>query len=636
MTDLTSEQAHDLLIEARKNRDKGQDFERTNWHEAREDLKFIAGEQWDEAVLQERRDDGRPALTINQLPQFVRQVTGDVRLNPPSIKVLPAEGGDEAVAKIYSGIIRNIEYQSKAKKAYVTGAESAARCGMGHWRIVTEFADDDTFNQEIRIKRITNPFAVLWDPSSEEFDKSDAGWCFVLSEIDRDAFKEQYPDAAVTEFETEDFDYDVTLWVTQDTVTVAEYWRKEQTTKTLALLDTGEVVNVTDFEEVQLAQLNIIDTREVESHKIVQYFITDAEVLEGPVEWIGSHFPIIPVLGEEIHIGERIVRHGIARFAKDPQRQYNYFQTHATETIALAPKSPYIGTDKQFEEHPEWDDANKKNYSKLTYTPDPDAPGPPNRNAPPDFPAAASNMMTIAAGDMKNTIGLHDPNLGAISNETSGLAISLRQSQGNVGTFVYIDNLADAVEWTGKQLVEIIPKVYDTERVVRSLGEDGTERLVTINQAAGRDAEGNIVLANDVTVGKYDVVVETGPSFATKRIEAANGMVEFLRIDPGASPLVRDLVAKAQDWPMKDEFAERLRPPEPQGPDEETQAKTAKDLADAAKKGAEAEGQQLENLQTQIALAIQGGALNQIIAQVVAQQLIQLLQPSLVPTDTQF
>lgn len=643
---LPTREENALLKEARKNRDKGQDFERTNWDEAREDLKFIAGEQWEETVLQERRDDSRPALTINQLPQFVRQVTGDVRLNPPAIKVLPAEGGDIGIAKTYAGLIRNIEYQSKAKKAYVTAAESSARCGMGHWRIVTEFADDDTFNQEIRIKRIVNPFAVLWDPSAEEADKSDAGWVFVLSEVDRDAFKQKWPEAAVTDWETEDVDYDVTLWVQQDTVTVAEYWRKEQLTKTLAQLETGEVLDVTEFTEEQKAGLPIVQTREVDSHKIVQYHITDSEVLEGPNEWIGSQFPVIPVIGEEIHIGERVVRHGIARHAKDPQRQYNYWQTHATETVALAPKSPYIGTEKQIENHPEWQDANQKNYSILTYTGDPDAPGPPQRNPPPDFPAAAVNMMQISGQDMKSTIGLHDPNLGALGNETSGLAISLRQSQGNVGTFVYIDNIADAIESTGKQLIEIIPKVYDTERVVRVLGEDGAEELVTINQPVGFDEAGNTVLANDITIGKYDVVVETGPSFATKRLEASRGMIEFVQAIPAAGAATADLIARAQDWPMAEEFAERLKPPEgPPPPDPKDIAKAEKDaaaaqktiaetatlLVDAENTASKTEGQELDNIMKQLEISAQSGALDEIIRSVVERQLIQLLNGNVVP-----
>lgn len=623
----------DLLEEARKNRNKAEGFERDNNDEAREDLKFIAGEQWDRRDINQRTEDGRPYLTVNQLPQFVNQITGDVRLNPPAIKVLPAEEGDTQIAQVYTGLIRNIESQSAASKVYVGSAESCIRCGIGNFRIVTEFADDDTFNQEIRIRPIKNPFAVFFDPQAQLADRSDANWCFVLDEMDIDAFKEEYPEALVTDFTAENGREDLKNWVGEETITIAEYWRKEKVKKTLAQLETGEVVDITDLAKADVDKLPVLQMREVDSHKVVQYFISGSEVLDGPFEWPGRHIPIVPVIGQEIHIGERTVRHGITRFAKDSQRQYNYWQTTATEAMALSPKSPYIATEKQVEGHPEWQDANSKNYSVLTYTPDPDVPGAPQRNPPPEVPAAALNMMQVSAQDMRSTIGLHDPNLGAVGNETSGLAISLRQSQGNVGTYVYIDNLASAIEYAGRQLVDLIPKVYDSERVVRVLGEDDEGTLVTINQMA--QSNGEPVLLNDLTVGKYDVIVKTGPSFATKRIEAANGMVEFIRALPQAGAATADLVAKAQDWPLAEKFAERLERTipapiltgQPAPPDPEKQASVAKDQADAAKKAAEAEGQELENLQAQLVLAAQTGVLQQALAPVVQQLVMQLLMP---------
>ena len=630
---LSDSEKQDLLKEARENRDKAEDFDRMNAEEAREDLRFIAGEQWDEADINQRREDGRPYQTINQLPQFVNQITGDVRLNPPSIKVLPAEEGDSAIAQIYTGLIRNIEYQSNATRAYITASESSIRCGIGHFRIVTEFADDDTFNQEIRIKRVVNPFSVLWDPTAQKFDRSDAGYCFLLEEMDRDAFKAKYPNAVVSEFDRKDTEHNVNRWVTRDTVTVAEYWRKEKITKKLGQLRSGEVVDLTDMGEGEAGPLDIIQTRDVDSHKVVQYFITDSDVLEGPLPWVGRHIPIVPVIGQEIHIGERVVRHGIVRFAKDAQRNYNYWQTAATETMALAPKSPYIATEKQVANHPEWDDANRRNYSVLTYAADPDAPGPPTRNPPPDVPVAAFNQMQVAAQDMRATIGLHDPNLGAVGNETSGLAISLRQSQGNVGTYVYIDNLAAAIEYAGRQLVDIIPKIYDSQRIVRVMGESDDSELVTINQTIGVTPANEPILINDLAVGKYDVVVKTGPSFATKRIEAANGMMQFIQAFPQSALAAGDLVAKAQDWPMADEFAARLAPPEgPPPPSPEEEAKVAKDQADAAKRAAEAEktiaeteGQNLENIQ--LAQQIEQGPLGEVIAAVVRKQLTDILNP---------
>jgi hypothetical protein len=628
---LTKSQEQDLLREARENRDKGEDDDRPNMFDARDDLKFIAGEQWHSSDTQQRDLEGRPYLTINKTGQFVRQVTGDIRLNRPSIKVRPVDSGaDIAMAKVFTGLIRNIEYQSKAQRAYITAAEAAARCGIGNFRIVTEFSDNDSFEQDIRIKRIKNPFAVLWDPSAEEDDRSDAGWCFVLTEVDKEAFKAQWPKASTSGWDARDTDYDLERWVRKDTVTVAEYWRKEKFTRQLAQFEDGSVIDTTDFTQTQLDELPIVRTREVEGHKVVQYHITDTEILEGPNEWLGSQIPIISIIGEEIHIGERTVRHGVVRFAKDPQRMYNYWQTMATETIALAPKSPFIATDKQIEGHEsDWEQANRKNFSVLTYTADPDVPGPPQRNAPPDFPVSAVNMGQIASEDMKATTGIYDANLGARGNETSGRAISLRQNEGDVGTFVYVDNTAAAIEQAGRILVEIIPKVYDSQRIVRVLGEDDSEELVEINQVLPQpDENGDPVLVNDITVGKYDVVVTTGPSFSTKRMETADTIRGIIQSYPEIMSVAGDLLFKAMDLPGADLIAERIvaareqQPP----PDPKAEADAAKSAADAQKKTAEAEGQELDNLTKQLVLsATRDEDLRGMIAQIVQEQLQQML-----------
>ena len=641
---MTPADHQEILREALLNRDKAHDDVRENNEEAHEDLKFVAGEQWHDADRQSRADDGRPALTINKMPQFIRQVTGDIRLNRPSIKVRPVDSGaDVPIAKIYTGLIRNIEYQSKALQAYVTAAESAARCGIGHFRIVTEFSDDSSFEQDIRIKRINNPFAVLWDPGAEEQDRSDANWLFVLSEVDIDSFKAQWPKAGTSGFESEQVDYDSTLWRTKDTVTVAEYWRKEKVQKTLALLPTGETVDLEGLtvtgDEIVTPEGNIpiVRRRTVDGHNIVQYLITDAEVLDGPFEWMGRDFPIIPVVGEEIHLGERVVRHGIIRYAKDSQRQYNYWQTNATETMALAPKSPFIATAEQVEGYEEmWNTANVKNHSVLLYKSDPNNPAPPQRNAPPDMPVAAVNLMSVAGQDMHSTTGIYPSSLGAQGNETSGRAISLRQTEGDVGTYVYIQNLAYAIEQAGRILVDIIPKVYDTERIVRVLGEDDSDEAVAINKATDqRDAEGNPIFLNDITVGRYDVVVTTGPSFSTKRMEATQSMRDIIQAYPPIMQVAGDLLFKAMDVPGADLIAERMAASmQPPPPDTKAQADAMKSaasaekaMADAEKVRAETEGQQIENISNQLQLALQTGILQQILQPIIREQ-VALALPS--------
>lgn len=641
----------DLLEEIRKNRERAEDGDSDNREEMEDDLRFAAGDHWPEADRQQRDEDGRPWLTLNQVPQFIRQVTGDIRLNRPAIKVRPVDSGaDVDLAEVFTGLIRHIEAASHATSAYVTAAESSARCGIGHFRIVTEFLPD-SFEQEIRIRPIDNPFAVLWDPMSQEPTRSDANYCFVDTEMQIDAFKEEYPNASTSEFETEHVETNLIRWFTRDTVTVSEYWRKEKVTKTIGLTEGGEVVDLTDIAEKdrdrEYKKRGIVRTRDVETHQVRQYITNGAEILEGPYDWPGRHIPIVPVLGEEVHLGEKVVRYGLVRFLKDPQRLYNYWHTMMAETIALAPKAPYLVTPDEISGYEDdWEDANKRALPFLLFKPDPATGGRPQRQTPVEPPIAAIQGMAAAREDMSHTTGIHPASLGAQSNEVSGRAILARERQGDVGTFVFIDNLARAIAYGGEILVDIVPKFYDTQRIVRILGEDDSEEIVEINRVVGEDEDGNPVLENDITVGKYDVVVETGPSFSTKRQEAAESMVEFMRVNPTGGALIADLLVKNLDWPQSQEIAERLKktlppgfdedgPPQPQGPTPEQQIELAKANAEQAtaqaeiakiqagigKTVAETEGQELENMQKTLELAMQSGRFQEQVAAMIGEEL---------------
>ena len=644
---MNDEEQDDLIAEIRDNRDKAEDADRDNREEMEDDLKFSVGDQWPESDRTQREEDNRPCLQMNMLTQFIRQVTGDIRLNRPAIRVRPVDSGaDTELAKVYTGIVRHIEASSDATGAYIAAAESAARCGLGNFRIVTEYMDDG-FEQDIRIKRIDNPFAVLWDPMAQEPSKSDANWCFVDSEMDMDAFREMYPDASTQEFETQEVDSWLTNWYTNETVTVSEYWRKERMTRTIGLTVDNRVLDLTDNDESEYEGLGIIRTRRVESHKVVQYITNGAEILDGPFEWPGKHIPIIPVVGEEVHLGERVVRHGLIRFAKDPQRLYNYWHTMAAETIALAPKAPYLLTKDEIAGYEsEWEDANKRPRPYLIYNPDPSTNGRPIRPEPPELPVAALQGMNAALEGLNRTTGIYPPSLGQQSNETSGRAIIARQREGDVGTYVFIDNLSRSIAYAGEQLVDLIPKIYDTQRIIRIIGEDDSEEMMEINVQTGVDEEGNPTLENDITVGKYDVVVDTGPSFSTKRQEAATSMIEFMRTMPDAGALIADLLVKNLDWPLADKIAERLKgllppgidedaPPAPQGPSPEqqidmmkaqadmmkAQADLEKTRAEIAKTGAEAEGQQIDNLDQTLELAMKTGRFQEMVAAEIGRQL---------------
>jgi hypothetical protein len=568
---LSDAEKQKLLAEARKRYDRAMERERDNIRWAYEDLEFMAGSQWDAEILKDRV--GRPSLTVNQLPQFVHQITGDIRQMKPGIKVVGVDDdADPKMADLRGGMIRYIENRSDASGIYFQAADSQVASGIGHWRVLTEYADDSTFEQELRIAGVDDGVSVLWDPDAKRLTKEDAGFCFVPVDFTKDAFKAQWPNANTAELEDVKTTWNnYSEWVHDDIVRVAEYWVKKPQKIKLALTADGRTINLTEEPEAEavLAQLPGEPPRieERDSYKVCRYLITAMDVLEGPEEWAGRYIPIIPVIGEEVRIGRKLIRKGIIRDAKDPQRMYNYMRSAETEVIALQPKAPFLVTEVNVAKYQGvWEKANSANLPFLPYDPDPK-----NGNAPPQRVAPAVSSQGISEGveraneDLRRVIGIYDASLGAQSNETSGKAILARQREGDTGTFLYIDNFTRAVRHTGKILIDLIPHVYDTQRTIRIMGEDGKIDLMQINQEvdeAGQpilDQQGNPATLNDITVGSYDVVAEMGPSYATKREEAREGMTALLQAAPDLAPIVLDAFAKAQDWPESDKIARRAR-----------------------------------------------------------------------------
>lgn len=555
----------ELVSDALKLYDDHRMRELHNIEAAYDDLEFRAGNQWPQLVEVERIAQGRPCQTINQMPQYVRQVTGDMRQMRPAIKVVPIDDtGDEEKAEALGGVIRYIENRSDAPGVYFQGADSQVACGIGAWRIETEYASESTFNQELRIAPIEDAISIAWDLDAVLPTKEDAMKCLVPFDVSREKFKAMFPKATISEFAPLG-DQGVTYradWNASDSVRIGEYWFKKAVKKTLALMEDGGVEDLTDAPPEVMADAKARGLRieKRDAFKVYRCLVTASEVIEGPTEWPGSYIPIIPVIGEEIRIGRRVVRHGVIRFAKDPQRTLNYMSSAETEVIALQPKAPFIGTEKNFLEYQGvWETANLQNHPYLPYTPDPS-----NGNAAPQRvpPAVASQGivegLARAERNIQSVIGIYNASLGAASNETSGKAVIARQREGDTGTYVYIDNWGRAIRYTGKVLADLIPKIYDTARVLRIVGEDGKVEKLEINQVGGLDQHGQEWLTNDVTVGSYDVALEMGPSYSTKREEARDGMLQLVQAAPDLWSMIGDLIVKSQDWPMADKIAARL------------------------------------------------------------------------------
>jgi hypothetical protein len=421
---------------------------------------------------------------------------------------------------------------------------------MGAWRVTTKYSTDDSWDQDIVIEPIRNPLTLWADPSSRDPMKRDAQYWFLESRMSKDAYESKYGKKPAVEWESSEFDDDD--WQDEDDVRICEYWYKKPVVKTLALLETGQTVEAEQVPEGVIP----LRLREVQTSQICMAIISGDKVLEGPTEWAGSQFPFVVVYGEYVVVDGKIHWFGLTRWAKDAQRAYNFSRTLAIETIAKAPLDTDWATSDQAAGHTEqWARAHKELLPFRLYNADPKAPGPPIRSPGAQVPLGLVNEMQWSSEDIKGVTGIFDNSLGAKANESSGIAIRARQAQGEIATFNYSDNVARGVRRTYEILVDLIPKVYDTERSIRVLGADGAEKYAKVNAIDPQTGQA----VNDLSRGKYDVAVTVGPNMGTQRQEAAEVYMGLMQGNPGLFPIVGDLVVKTFDYPYSEEMAERLR-----------------------------------------------------------------------------
>lgn len=551
-----------------------------------DDLRFAAGSpdnqwQWPADVLSTRGAvqgqtiNARPCLTINKLPQHVKQVTNDQRQNRPAGKVIPADDkADVEVAEIFDGIVRHIEYISDADVAYDTACDNQVTYGEGYIRILTDYCSEDSFDQDIRIGRVRNSFSVYMDPTIQDPCGSDAKWCFITQEMTKDDYERAFPDATpVSSLQTQGVgDASISQWINEDTVRIAEYFYIEYKSDTLNLYHGGHkaFAGTPEAKQIEAMGLKPIKTRDVQRQQIKWCKINGYEVLEER-EWAGKYIPVVRVVGNEHEVDGRLYVSGLVRNAKDAQRMYNYWVSQEAEMLALAPKAPFIGYGGQFEGYEnQWKTANINNWPYLEVNPDvTDGQGAvlplPQRAQPPMASSGLLQAKMGASDDIKSTTGQYDSSLGQTSNERSGKAILARERQTDTGTYHYVDNLARAVRHVTRQIVDLIPKIYDTERVARIIGLDGATDSAKVNPTQQEpvkkivDQTGVVIeKIYNLGVGQYDVCVTTGPSYMTKRQESLEAMSTLLQGNPELWAVAGDLFIKNMDWPGAQEMAKRF------------------------------------------------------------------------------
>jgi hypothetical protein len=539
------------------------DADQSNRSEALEDLKFAAGDQWPTEIQNSRNLEARPCLTINKIDPYIRQVTNQQRQARPRIKVHGTNtSANEKLAEILTGVIRHIEVNSDADQAYDTAFDYSVRMGWGYFRVITDYIRDDSFDQEIYIRPIDNPFTVYFDPNSILPDGSDADRCLITTVIEKKIFQEMYPDADLGSFTYRGTGDDSAEWIMKDDIRIAEYFYTERKAAKLVQLSDGTAVfkdELPDQAILAMAGITIVSERESMRKQIKWCKLTAMEVLEER-DWPGKYIPIVPVYGQQLVIESKRKKYGLVRNAKDPQRMLNFWQTSITESVALAPKAKWLMAEGQDEGHEmEWASANIKSSPVLRYKQKDieGVPAPaPTRLQPEPPPAGILAASASINNDLQAVLGIFDPNQMPSGN-LSGKAINGQQQQIDLTNFHYFDNLTRSIRYAGKILLDLIPKIYDHERVMRIIGYDNQPELVVLNQRTVDDA-GVTKILNDVTVGEYDVVMETGPGYNSKRQEAVANMMPLLAASPDLMKVAGDLIFRNMDFPGADIIADRL------------------------------------------------------------------------------
>lgn len=578
-TETPAEESQDSVVEEAKKR-----FEiaKTAYSASRtqsiEDTKFYLGDsdngwQWPQNIAMQRSTiERRPCLTINVTAQHVNQIVNTIRENPPTGKVLPVDDySDKKTAEILSDLIRNIQATSNADDIHNIATEHAIAGGEGYWRIVTEYESESSFDQVIKIKPILDPGMVDIDPFTKELDKSDAEWGFVSEDITKDECKRLWPDIDVTSWSTDK----MRGWVKEDTVRVADYYAVEYVDDVLYQLPDGTAEYESKIPPEVLPNLKAaVEAKQLKSRKAkrkewkIHKLVGNHDEPISTVDWVGSLLPIMQVIGKEMIVNGEVIKKGLVRDLKDPARMVNYAYSATVESIALQNKIPYMAPADAIEGYEQvWDKANIENRAYLPYNHVDDAGNPipkPERQMSAVLPQAQIQLLQLSVEQMRAASGQQSANFGIKSEAASGVGIQRLKLQGEIATFHFLDALNRALKYEIRVLLELIcsGKILDTKRVVRVMGIDGEANHATLDPnhpaAYSEIGQADIQKIFNPTIGTYDVVIDTGPSYMTKRIEGSQQLTQIAQNNPQMMQVAGDLIMKAMDVPYADKIADRM------------------------------------------------------------------------------
>lgn len=568
-----SDDKQEILREATDRAVIAHDYWKDNFNNAEQNLDFIAGNQYTSEELQESDLSNRVAMTFNKLPQFINKVVGSQRSTVQTIKVSPTgasvgmkeqevesgSGKKIPLSLVLTDLIRDIEYQSNATSWYKMAFKHALEGGFGWLRVLTEYQPDG-FDLDIKIRGQRDRWSIIVDPDAVEADKSDMNYCFISEKISLKEFNKRYPGKSHEPIAQSDEQKNSTFWGGEETVTVTEYFRREPYKKKIVLMSNNEVYNESDikdlYEEFAEQGITPLKDRIATAHKVIWCKISQGDILEKEIEFPTSTIPVVPMFGREIDFRNKKVLKGLVDDGLDSQVALNKMRSGAIERIDGSPLSPFIATDKAIEGHEEmWAEANTTRYSTLIYKKGEERP---QRDHGATVPVAEMQITNVLDEDMKASIGIYNASLGNKSNEISGKAIQARQQEADVGTFEFIDNYQTAIRRVGILVSEMIPRVYDTNRIIRVRGADGNTDTIEINKVVRDNQAGQDVVINSLSSGKHTVVISTGASYETKQEQNAAQILDLMKVNPQIGQVGSDLLVKNLDFAQSDVLGERL------------------------------------------------------------------------------
>lgn len=589
----------EIIKEAVKKANEDISANKHNIDAAISDLKMLVGdvaEHWTSNGINfadKRKEAGLPSMVFNRLGSLADQQEGDLRSNPPSCKLRPmGDGATQKLADFREGRIRAILAESLADRAFKEAGKSFIQCGFANWRVVTEYANDRTRNQIIRVKPIANPFAVIWDRMSQDYFKLDADHVMLLDKIHKDKYTKTYKGKIPASVSVQ---YGGENWYHGDVYTIAEYFRKEDNgSKTVYFLPMDDnlpeqllniwlpiklagMSNDQYVEEIpeqlkepwdELLKLGKVHERKVKKTKIYRYLISGHEILEAKQEWLSEkYFPIVHVHGRKTNIDGKVYIESVTRPCGDSQRIYNVGRNASAENLAMAPKAPYLAAFEAIEGFQSmWDTALTKPFSSLywnAFTKDGKPLPKPERTQPAQASTAITETTMMAIDEMRSMANVFDPTMAqGMQGDVSGVAIQRRVSRSEMGNYEFRDNFADSIKLTWLIINDILSKVEDTERQVTIRDIEGKSKDEWINKPNPNygTKPGEPQYINDMSQGIYEITATTGPSYATQRMEAATFMTELAaKLPPPYNTVMADFAIKYQDYHGAAEATERFR-----------------------------------------------------------------------------